>query len=69
MLLRLETVLVSSVCDGVNEAVGAGVLVAALYFDGLMVFADLLESAGLLACGAVACFEPGRDSLCDVLRA
>lgn len=42
VFLRLEAVFISGVGDGVNETVGACVLVLSLHFDGLVIFADLL---------------------------
>lgn len=69
MFLRLETVLVSGVRDGVDESVRSGVLVTALHLNGLVVLADLLEGSLLLACSSVAGLETGGDcciNLCVV---
>lgn len=58
VLLRLEAVLVGDEVDRVDEAVGRRVLVAAGHLDRLVVLADLLQRALLLAGDAVACLEP-----------
>ncbi|CAH0690072.1 unnamed protein product [Spodoptera exigua] len=53
MLLGLETMFVSHEVDGVDEAVGTDVLVAATHFKGLVVLSDLLQGTLLLASCAV----------------
>lgn len=57
VFLRLEAVFVGGVGDGVDEAVGCHVAVAAADLDGLVVLADLLQRPLLLTRGSVTCLE------------
>lgn len=54
VLLGLEAVLIGDEGDGVGQAIGTNVLVAAGHFKSLVVFAQLFQSSLLLARCTVA---------------